>query len=82
MSKKYFDKLMIGTGTTEKAVKTSSKIQAMMAKMGHKEGQGLGKKEDGMRAPIQITRRDEGVGLGNESNAPKDTFKWNDNFSD
>ena len=71
---------MVGTGSTTKVVKTSDKIAQMMAKMGHKEGQGLGKAEDGMKAPIQISRREEGVGLGNENNAPKDTFKWNDSF--
>ena len=48
--------------------------------MGWKEGEGLGKNEDGMKSCIQITRREEGTGLGNENTTPAATFKWNDSF--
>ena len=48
--------------------------------MGWTEGEGLGKHEDGMKACIQITRREEGTGLGNENTTPAATFKWNDQF--
>ena len=63
MSKKYYDRLLTGTGATSK--KVSSKFgEAMMAKMGWKRGDGLGKKMDGIKDCIQIERRDEGVGMG------------------
>ena len=65
MSKKYFDKLVAGTGSTTKAVKSKfgSKI---LASMGWTEGAGLGANEDGRQECIQITRREEGVGLGGD----------------
>ena len=51
MSRKYFDKLMVGSGSTNVAVK-SKFGSAMLAKMGWKEGEGLGKNEDGMKSCI------------------------------
>ena len=79
MSKKYFDKLMVGSGSTNRAVESKFGSK-MLAKMGWKEGEGLGKNQDGMKDCIQITRREEGTGLGNENTTPAATFKWNDSF--
>ena len=42
MSRKYYDRLLVGTGATTK--KVESKFgEALMAKMGWKKGDGLGK---------------------------------------
>ena len=79
MSRKYFDKLMIGSGSTTKTVK-SKFGEKMMAQMGWTAGNGLGKKEDGMKECIQIKRREEGTGLGQEASTPSTAFKWNDTF--
>ena len=48
--------------------------------MGWTEGSGLGKNEDGMKNPIQVKRREEGTGLGQEPTTPSQKFKWNDTF--
>ena len=79
MSRKYFDKLMVGSGSTTKTVK--SKFAAkIMEQLGWEAGKGLGKNEDGMKDCIQVKRREEGVGLGQESITPTTQFKWNDSF--
>jgi tuftelin-interacting protein 11 len=44
--------------------KKMSFAERMMAKMGHKEGSGLGKAGEGMTAPIEVNLRPQGVGLG------------------
>ena len=81
MSRKYFDRLLVGTGATSK--KVESKFgEALMAKMGWKQGDGLGKSMDGMVDPIQIKRRDENLGMGAEVETVSAKFKWNDQFWD
>lgn len=81
MSKKYYDRLLTGTGETKKEVK--SKFAAkMMESMGWEKGKGLGKNEDGMTDCIQIKRRDEGTGIGEVNATPAATFKWGDAFWD
>ena len=56
---------MTGSGTTSRQVK-SKFGEAMMKKMGWEQGKGLGANMDGMTDCIQIKRREEGAGLGNE----------------
>ena len=81
MSKKYFDRLLVGTGATTKEVQ-SKFGEKLMGKMGWKKGDGLGKKMDGIVDCIQITRRDENLGMGAEMETPSAKFKWNDQFWD
>ena len=80
MSKKYFDRLLAGSGATEKRVK-SKFGEKILAKMGWEEGKGMGKKLDGITDCIQITRREEGEAIGAEAVGAK-KFKWSDRFWD
>ena len=81
MSKKYYDRLLTGTGETKKEVKSKFGSK-MLEMMGWEKGKGLGKNEDGMTDCIQIKRRDEGTGIGDVNNTPAATFKWGDAFCD
>ena len=69
MSRKWFDMLSVGKGTTEREVK--SKFGAnIMEKFGWAQGDVLGKKKEKMQGlvkPVQMKRRDEDVGLGGEN---------------
>ena len=53
MSKSYYDKLITGTGSTAKTVKSkfASKI---LANLGWESGKGLGANEDGRTECIQV----------------------------
>ena len=79
MSQKYFDRLLVGSGKSNKEVKSKFGLK-MMEKMGWNKGTGLGKNQDGMLDCIQIERRDEGQALGAESDRADSKFKWNDAF--
>ena len=81
MSRKYFDRLLTGTGETSKEVKSKFGMKIMQG-MGWEQGKGLGKSEDGMRDCVQIKRREEGAALGAENMTPGATFKWADAFWD
>lgn len=81
MSKKYYDRLLTGTGETKKEVKCKFGTK-MMESMGWEKGKGLGKNLDGMTDCIQIKRRDEGTGIGNVDETPAATFKWSNAFWD
>ena len=75
MSKKYYDRLLTGTGETNREVK-SKFGQKMLEQMGWQKGKGLGRNEDGMTECIQIKRREEGAGLGDVNTSAAATFKW------
>jgi tuftelin-interacting protein 11 len=51
-------------GNSRKVPKMSSFALRMMEKMGHKEGEGLGRSGDGMLNPIEVKLRPQGAGLG------------------
>ncbi|TEB20410.1 hypothetical protein C9890_0072 [Perkinsus sp. BL_2016] len=63
MSKKFYDRLLTGTGVSSKQVESEfgSKI---LSKFGWKDGDGLGSDRQGMKECIQISRREENAGLG------------------
>ncbi|TNV75709.1 hypothetical protein FGO68_gene16878 [Halteria grandinella] len=79
MSRKYFDKLMTGTGVSDKKVK-SSLAETLMKKMGWSEGKGLGKHETGETEVLQIKRREEGQALGAANQTAAANFKWDNQF--
>ena len=83
MSKKFYDRLLTGSGVSSKQVQSEfgSKI---LSKFGWKEGDGLGSDRQGMKECIQLTRRDENAGLGKDSSAnPADEWGdwWTDSFN-
>ena len=81
MSKKYYDRLLTGSGSTERAVKSKFGMK-MLESMGWTKGAELGKNENGLTECIQIKRREEGQALGAEPEGPSASFKWNDSFWD
>lgn len=61
---------------------TSDFAQNALKKMGWQEGQGLGKKRDGISSHITVTKRQDEVGLGH-SDVSQDTNQWwKDSLSD
>ena len=80
MSKKWFEMLSVGKGTTEREVK-SKYGASIMAKMGFQVGEVLGKKKEimeGLKKPVQMKRRDVELGLGADNQTVADRFKWNE----
>jgi len=66
MSKKYYEKILAGSGTSSVKVK-SVFGEKILAKYGWKEGQGLGSTMSGVSECVQIQKRDERVGIGAET---------------
>jgi len=75
MSKKFLNKLSEGNFTSTNKVK-SEFGEKMLKRMGWKEGQGLGKKNQGNAEPVQVRKRKDNLGLG--ATAAKQ--KWNHNW--
>ena len=73
MSKKYYDKILSGSGTSGVQVKSAFGAK-ILAKYGWTEGKGLGKGEDGISECVQISKREEKVGIGAESS--KESTEW------
>lgn len=75
MSKKYYDKILSGSGTSSVKVKSAfgSKI---LAKYGWTEGQGLGASMNGVQECVQIEKREERVGIGAEKTEKSEWDNW------
>ena len=75
MSKKYYDKILSGSGTSSVKVKSAfgSKI---LAKYGWTEGQGLGARMNGEQECVQIEKREERVGIGAEKTEKSEWDNW------
>lgn len=76
MSKKFREKVLQGSGFSNKKFECDYGLK-LLKKMGWTEGNGLGREEKGMTSCIQVTKRDETIGLGVDK---KVGFKWNDNW--
>lgn len=64
--------------------KPNAYAMKLMEKMGWKEGQGLGKNEDGMAKHIIITKREDNMGLGLDNSKAADSVQeqwWHNSFS-
>jgi hypothetical protein len=67
------------------ATKPSAYAMKLMQKMGWKEGQGLGRHEDGIAKHITLSKRDDNLGLGHDNAASAEGAKdhwWNNHFSE
>ncbi|KAL4490878.1 hypothetical protein ABPG72_008614 [Tetrahymena utriculariae] len=76
MSKKFRDRILEGTGVSNKKFECDFGLK-MLQKMGWK-GNGLGREQQGQTECIQIKKREEGLGLGVDENKKK--FEWNDTW--
>ena len=65
MSKKYFEKLSKNSATSNKEYSSAFGLK-ILEKFGWQKGDGLGANRDGTRDCIQISRREDKVGLGGE----------------
>ncbi|CAD7938770.1 unnamed protein product [Amoebophrya sp. A25] len=79
MSKKYFEKLARGSATSSKEFKSDFGLK-ILKKFGWDEGKGLGANLDGRQDCIQISRREERVGLGGEKSSEATDEKQWDNW--
>jgi Pin2-interacting protein X1 len=68
----------LGTSLNEHvSAPTSVFAQQQLQKMGWSEGDGLGKRRQGMASHITVKRREDNVGLGHNSHVPShDTHQW------
>eukprot|EP00914_Ancora_sagittata_P022275 GHVO01044225.1.p1 GENE.GHVO01044225.1~~GHVO01044225.1.p1 ORF type:complete len:183 (+),score=27.61 GHVO01044225.1:43-591(+) len=85
MSKKYFERVSQGHSIAATSLKVESKFgKSILAKFGWKDGDGLGASRSGETKPIQITKREQGLGLGAEkANVREEQWtNWWDNQYD
>ena len=78
MSRKWFEMLSVGQGTTNREVK-STFGEKMLKKMNWDKGELLGKKKEimqGLAEPVQMKRRSENLGMGAEEMNEKQRWKW------
>ncbi|CEL94736.1 unnamed protein product [Vitrella brassicaformis CCMP3155] len=83
MSRKFYDRLLSGSGVQSKPFK-SSFGEVMLKKMGWKEGNGLGREQQGTTSCLQIKKREQALGLGADSkDAPEEQWKnwWGDLYN-
>ena len=75
MSRKYYEKVLAGSGTSSVKVKSAfgSKI---LAKYGWKDGEGLGATMTGISECVQVERRDERMGIGAEKKSESEWDNW------
>lgn len=75
MSKKYYDKVLAGSGTSSVKVKSAFGAK-ILAKYGWTEGQGLGASMSGASECVQVERREERVGIGAEKKSESEWDNW------
>ena len=83
MANKYREKLLQSSGVSNIRFE-SEYAKKLMTGMGWKEGNGLGKNQNGAKDCIQVRRREDGVGLGKGSAGPTGGWKddwWNDAYN-
>ncbi|PHJ24213.1 g-patch domain-containing protein [Cystoisospora suis] len=76
MSKKFYDRMLKGTGVTSRPFH-SAFAASIMKKFGWEEGKGLGRNEEGRTDCLQIRRREENIGLGHsDASETKTQDQW------
>jgi Pin2-interacting protein X1 len=83
MSSKYRDRLLQSSGVSNIRVE-SEFAKKLMKQMGWKEGNGLGKNQNGSTDCVQVRRREDNLGLGKKTLGGATDWKdewWNDAFN-
>lgn len=75
MSRKYYDKVLSGSGTSSVKVKSAFGAK-ILAKYGWAEGQGLGATMNGVEECVQVQRREERIGIGAEKKSESEWDNW------